>query len=155
MTTLTGKVALVTGATSGIGKATALGLAKLGATIVMVIRDRGKGEAARNEIIAATSNQAVDLMTADLASQHAIRQLAADFKARYSKLHVLVNNARGIYGERKLTADGLEYTFALNNLAYFLLTNLLLDTLKASAPSRIVNLASGAHQMGTINFDDL
>lgn len=150
-----GKVSLVTGATSGIGKATALGLAKLGATVVLVARDRSKSEAVRNEIVTTTGNQAVDLLPADLSSQQSIRQLAKDFKAKYQRLHVLVNNAGGIFGERKLTVDGLEYTFALNHLAYFLLTNLLLDVLKASAPSRIVNLASGAQQMGTINLDDL
>lgn len=155
MNSLTDKVALVTGATSGIGKATALGLAKLGATVVLVARDRSKGEATRSEIAAVSGNQRVDLLTADLSSQQSIRQLATDFKAKYQQLHILVNNAGGIFGERELTVDGLEYTFALNHLAYFLLTNLLLDVLKASAPARIVNLASGAQQMGVINFDDL
>lgn len=155
MTTMSGKIVLVTGANAGIGKATALGLAKLGATVVMVCRDRNKGEAAQTEIKAVSGNQSVDLLIADLSSQQSIRQFAQEFKDKYQRLDVLVNNAGGIFGERKLTVDGLEYTFALNHLAYFLLTNLLLDILQKSAPARIVNLSSGAQQMGTINFDDL
>jgi retinol dehydrogenase-14 len=153
--TMSGKVCLITGASSGMGKVTALELAKRGATVVMVCRDPARGEAARSEITAASSNPSVDLLLADLSSQQAIRQLAQEFRAKYERLHVLVNNAGGIYGSRTLTADGLELTFALDHLAYFLLTNLLLDVLRQSAPARIVNVSSDAHRMGPINFDNL
>ncbi len=148
-----GKICLVTGSTSGIGKATALGLAKLGATVVMVARDKDRGEATRSEIQMKGGNGSVDLLLADLASQASIRQLAQDFGQKYSRLDVLVNNAGISPTKRTLTVDGIEKTFAVNVLAYFLLTNLLLDVLKASAPSRIVNVASAAQS--PINFDDL
>jgi len=149
------KVCLITGATSGIGKATAMGLANMGASVVMVGRDRGKGEAAAAEIKAKSANASVDLMLADLSSQEQIRRLAHEFKETYPRLDVLINNAGVIRSERITTQDGLETTFAVNYLAYFLLTNLLLDVLKASAPSRIVNVASGEQRNGTIDFDDL
>src|ERR671916_612758 len=144
------KVCLITGATSGIGKATAMGLATLGASIVMVGRDRGKGEMKEK-----SGNTSVDLMLADLSSQEEIRRLADVFKEAYSRLDVLINNAGLFRSTRITTADGLEMTFAVNHLACFLLTNLLLDVLKASAPSRIVNVSSGDHSNGTIDFDDL
>jgi len=149
------KVCLVTGANSGIGKATALALATRGATVAMVCRDRGRGEAARAEIAEMSGNEAVELLVADLSSQGATRKLAEEFARRHRRLDVLVNNAGAIIGTRRLTEDGVEATFALNHLAYFLLTNLLLDVLKASAPSRIVNVSSNAHKGATINFDDL
>jgi NAD(P)-dependent dehydrogenase (short-subunit alcohol dehydrogenase family) len=152
---MTGKICLVTGANSGIGKATTSGLARMGATVVMICRNREKGETVRAEIIAQSGNQSVDLMIADLASQQSIRQLATDFKRKYQQLHVLVNNAGGIFGRRVLTEDGLEQTFAVNHLAYFLLTSSLLELLQASAPSRIVNVTSEAQRAGIINFDDL
>ncbi len=148
-----GKTCLVTGSTSGIGKATALGLVTLGATVVMVSRDKARGEAARSEIQTKSGNDSLDLLLADLASQASIRQLAQDFRQKYSHLDVLVNNAGISPTKRSLTIDGIEKTFAVNVLAYFLLTNLLLDVLKASAPSRIVNVASAAHS--PIDFDDL
>ena len=147
------KICIVTGSTSGIGKATALGLAKLGATVVMVARDKDRGEAARSEIQAKSGNGSVDLLMADLASQASIHQLVQDFRQKYSRLDVLVNNAGISPTKRTLTVDGVEKTFAVNVLAYFLLANLLFDVLKASAPSRIVNVASAAHS--PINFDDL
>jgi retinol dehydrogenase 14 len=147
------KICIVTGSTSGIGKATALGLAKLGATVIMVARDKDRGEAARTEIQTKSGNNSIDLLLADLASQASIRQLVQDFGQKYSRLDVLVNNAGISPTKRTLTVDGIEKTFAVNVLAYFLLTNLLLDVLKASAPSRIVNVASAAHS--PINFDDL
>jgi NAD(P)-dependent dehydrogenase (short-subunit alcohol dehydrogenase family) len=150
-----GKICLVTGSTSGIGRVTALELAKMGATVVLACRDKSKGEATRDEIKAQNSNASVDMLLADLSSQQSVRQLAQDFKDRYSRLEVLVNNAGGIFLRRSTTVDGLEQTFAVNHLAPFLLTNLLLDTLKASAPARVVTVASGAHQGATINFDDL
>jgi retinol dehydrogenase-14 len=149
------KVCLITGATSGIGKATVMGLANMGASVVMVGRDRGRGEAALAEIKEKNANASVDLMLADLSSQEDIRRLADEFKEAYPQLDVLINNAGVIRSKRITTADGLETTFAVNHLAPYLLTNLLLDVLKASAPSRIVNVASGEQRNGTIDFDDL
>lgn len=146
---------MVTGANSGIGKATALGLAKLGATVVMICRNPSKGEIAMAEIKAKSGNESVALMIADLSSQQSIRQLTRDFEDKYQHLHVLVNNAGGIFYNRSVTEDGLEYTFALNHLSYFLLTNLLLDLLKASAPARVVNVSTRLRNGVTINFDDL
>jgi retinol dehydrogenase 14 len=149
------KVCLITGATSGIGKATAMGLAIMGASVVMVGRDRGRGEAAMAEIKESSGNASVDLMLADISSQEEIRRLADEFKEAYPRLDVLINNAGVFRSKRITTADGIETTFAVNHLAYFLLTNLLLDVLKASAPSRIVNVSSGAQSNGIIDFDDL
>jgi NAD(P)-dependent dehydrogenase (short-subunit alcohol dehydrogenase family) len=149
------KVCLITGATSGIGRATAMGLASMGASVVMVGRDRDRGAAVMAEIKEKSGNASVDLMLADLSSQEQIRRLAHEFKEAYPRLDVLINNAGVIRSERITTADGLETTFAVNHLAYFLLTNLLLDRLKASSPSRIVNVASGEQRNGTIDFDDL
>lgn len=151
--TLQGKVCLITGANSGIGKATALGLAKLGATVVMVCRDKSKGEATQTEIKAQSGNDSVDLLLADLASQASIRQLAAEVLTRYPQVHVLLNNAGISPNKRVLTADGIESTFAVNHLAPFLLTHLLLERLKASAPARVVTVASTA--ASSINFDNL
>jgi NAD(P)-dependent dehydrogenase (short-subunit alcohol dehydrogenase family) len=122
---MNGKACMITGASSGIGKATALGLAKMGATVVMVCRNRGRGEAAMAETRAESGNQAVDLMLADLSSQASIRQLEDDFKDRYQQLQVLVNNAGVFLSQRSLTADGIEAHFAVNYLAPYLLTNLL------------------------------
>ena len=150
-----GKVCLITGATSGIGKATAMGLANMGASVVMVGRDRSRGEAALAEIKEGSANASVDLMLTDLSSQEDIRRLADEFKDAYPRLDVLVNNAGVIRSKRVTSADGIEMTFAVNHLAYFLLTNLLLDLLKASAPSRIVNVSSAEQRNGTIDFDDL
>jgi NAD(P)-dependent dehydrogenase (short-subunit alcohol dehydrogenase family) len=152
---MNGKVCMITGANAGIGKATALGLAKLGATVVMVCRNRDLGQAAAQEIKSASGSQAVDLMLADLSSQDAIRQLAADFKARYARLDVLINNAGIAPVRRSVTVDGIESVFAVNYLAPFLLTNLLLDELKVSAPARVVNVAGDFHRKATIKFDDL
>lgn len=153
--TLQGRVCLVTGANSGVGKATAMSLAGMGATVLMVCRDRERGQAARDEIIHTTDNGAVQLLIADLASQQDIRRLAAEIREQYPALHVLVNNA-GVYLARRLTTvDGIETTFAVNDLAPFLLTNLLLDLLKSSAPARIVNVSSEAHRSAKLDFDDL
>jgi NAD(P)-dependent dehydrogenase (short-subunit alcohol dehydrogenase family) len=150
-----GKICMVTGANSGIGKATALGLAQMGATVVMVCRDRTKGEAVQNEIKTKSGNDAVDLLQADLSSQQSIRQLVENFQHHYTQLHVLINNAGAAFTGRRETVDGLEMTFAVNYLAPFLLTNLLLDMLKASAPARIVNVSSASHKSGYIQMDDL
>jgi NAD(P)-dependent dehydrogenase (short-subunit alcohol dehydrogenase family) len=150
-----GKICIVTGANSGIGKATALGLAHMGATVVMVCRNQVKGEEAQNEIKEKSGNDAIDLMLADLSSQESVRQLAENFLQRYTKLHVLINNAGMSSLRRRETVDGLEMTFAVNYLAPFLLTHLLLDVLKASAPARIVNVSSAVQASGSIQMDDL
>ena len=152
---LAGRVCLVTGATSGIGKATATGLARLGADLVLVARDPARGAATMAEIRSVTGNPRIELLQADLSSQAAIRQAAEDYRRDHDRLHVLVNNAGGYWATRHTTADGLERTFALNHLAYFLLTNLLLDLLRAGAPARIVNVTSSAQAFGDIHFDDL
>ena len=151
-----GKICIVTGANSGIGKATALALAQRGATVVMVCRDRARGEQARSEITTNSRNTAVDLLQADLSSQQSIRQLVETFKQHYPHLHVLINNAGAAFpGRRRETVDGGEMTFAVNYLAPFLLTNLLFDMLTASAPARIVNVSSNAQASGYIQIDDL
>ena len=149
-----GKVALVTGGTSGIGKATAMALAAMGADVVVVGRDRERGERAAAEIRAQTGSR-VDLALADLASQAGVRELAEGFKGRYDRLDVLINNAGLVQSTRTESPDGLETTLAINHLAPFLLTNLLLDTLKESAPSRVVTVSSEAERWGNIDFDDL
>ncbi len=149
------KICLVTGANSGIGKVTALALARKGATVVMVCRSRDRGEAARADITTRSGNESVNLLIADLSSQRAIRQVAEEFCRRYERLDALVNNAGTILGTRRVTEDGLEATFALNHLSYFLLTNLLIEVLKASTPSRIVNVGSASHERATIDFDEL
>ncbi|MFC1483829.1 SDR family oxidoreductase [Candidatus Neomarinimicrobiota bacterium] len=150
-----GKVCLITGANRGIGKATTLALVRMGATVVMVARDPALGAAARDEIIQAAGNPSVDLLVADLASLDAVRQLAADFRDRHSQLHVLINNAALVKHDHTLTEDGYETTFAVNHLAPFLLTGLLLDTIQASTPARIINVSSMVHIWGRINFEDL
>ncbi|MCC6192497.1 MAG: SDR family oxidoreductase [Anaerolineales bacterium] len=150
-----GKVCLITGGTNGIGKSAAQKLAGLGATVVIVGRDAHKASQVVEEIRLATGNPNVDSLLADLSSQQDVRRLASDFQRMYSRLHVLLNNAGGTFLTRQLSVDGLEMTFALNHLAYFLLTNLLLDMLKASAPARIINVSSDAHANGKIEFDNL
>lgn len=152
---MTGKTCMVTGANAGIGKATALGLAKMGANVVMVCRDRERGEAALSEIKRESSNDSVGLLIADLSLLAAIRGLAEEFKTKYPTLHVLNNNAGIIPGTRTVTGDGFETQFAVNHLNYFFLTNLLLDVLKASAPARIVNVTSQVHDGASIDFNDL
>jgi NAD(P)-dependent dehydrogenase (short-subunit alcohol dehydrogenase family) len=150
-----GKVCLVTGSSSGIGKVTARELAKMGATVVMVCRNRAKGEAVQVEIKAASGNDQVDLIVADLSELFQVRRVVDEFKQKYSQLHVLINNAGGINSEHKVTTDGLEFTFATNYLAPFLLTEHLLDVLKTSAPARIINVSSSAHTLDKIDFADL
>jgi len=149
------RVVLMTGATSGIGKEAAIALAQQGATLLAVSRDRARGEAAVAEIRRRSGSGAVELFLADLSSQASVRELARAVLARHDRLHVLINNAGTLNLRRQTTVDGFEETFALNHLAPFLLTNLLLDRLLASAPARIVNVASAAHKYGRIDFDDL
>ena len=153
--TMQGRICLITGGTNGIGKSTAQGLARMGATVVIVGRNAQKTAQVVEEIRAASGNNTVDSLLADLSTQQEVRRLASDFKRKYSQLHVLLNNAGGTFTTRQLSVDGIEMTFALNHLAYFLLTNLLLDTLKASAPARIINVSSNAHSGGKIDFDNL
>lgn len=146
---------MITGANSGIGRAAALELARMGYSVVMACRSKERGEAAMKEIRGESGSRAVDLMIADLSSMQSVRQLARDFIDKYPDLHVLVNNAGIVNMRRHLTVDGYESTFATNYLAPFLLTNLLLDRLKSSAPSRIVNVSSASHYRGHVDFDDL
>lgn len=149
-----GKVVLITGGTSGIGKETARGLAKLGATIVITAREKQKGEQTKQELIESTQNSNIDVLTCNLASFVSIRTCCGEFLRKYNALHVLINNA-GVWDyHRRESQDGIENMFATNYLAPFLMTNLLLDALKKSAPSRIINVTSGLHS-GAIQFDDL
>src|SRR5438093_1520988 len=150
-----GRVCVVTGASSGIGRATAQALARLGATLALVCRDRGRGEETLAALRAESSAAAVALFLADLSSRTEIRRLAAELGERYPAIHVLVNNAGVINLRRSTTVDGIETVFAVNHLAYFLLTHLLVARLPASAPARIVNVASDAHRFGRIDLGDL
>jgi NAD(P)-dependent dehydrogenase (short-subunit alcohol dehydrogenase family) len=152
---MSGRVVLVTGATGGIGRATAAGLARLGARVGIVGRDRDRAEAAASAIREASPAAYVDMFVADLSSQGEVRRLATEVLATYARLDVLVNNVGGFWASRHATADGLERTFAVNHLAPFLLTTLLLERLDASGPARVVTVSSGAHTQGRIDFDDL
>jgi retinol dehydrogenase 14 len=151
---MAGRTVLVTGGSGGIGKATALGLATMGAHLAITGRDRGRAEDAAREIRTAGGGQ-VDVFVADLSSQSEVRRLADEVLQSLPRINVLVNNVGGYWNTRHVTDDGLERTFALNHLAPFLLTNLLLDRLKQSAPSRVVTVASHAQAMGRMDFDDL
>lgn len=150
-----GRRFLVTGANAGIGRATAEELARRGGSVILVCRDPERGKTAREEIRAATGNERLDLLIADLSSQRQVRRLADEVLERYERLDVLLNNAGVITRERRVTEDGLEWQFAVNHLAPFLLTNLLRPLLAASAPSRVVNVASKAHRGATLDFEDL
>lgn len=151
-----GKVCLVTGATSGIGAATAQALAARGATVVLVGRNRDKCTATADQIRRSAPAGSVDTLVADLSLQSQVHRASDEFHQRYSRLDVLVNNAAAIHMRRSETAEGLESTFALNHLAYFLLTNLVLDRLRSSAEARVINVASSGHFLADgINFDDL
>ena len=152
---MAGKYVLVTGGTGGIGKATVAGLAALGAQVGITGRDQGRAAAAAAGIRAATGSRAVDIFAADMSSQVEVRRLAAQVLGTYPRLDVLVNNVGGFWARRHVTADVLEHTFALNHLAPFVLTSLLLDRLTATAPGRIVTVSSGAHAQGRLDFDDL
>jgi NAD(P)-dependent dehydrogenase (short-subunit alcohol dehydrogenase family) len=148
-------IVLITGGTGGIGQAIAVRMAKLGATTVIVGRDKGRGQAAIADIQAQSGGGRVELMLADLSSQRDIRLLAAEFMSRHARLDVLINNVGGLYGKRRETVDGIECTLALNHLCPFLLTHLLLPVLLTGAPSRIVNVNSEGHRAAeTVNFGD-
>lgn len=149
------RVCIVTGATSGIGKATALELASKGATVVLICRNRQKGENTIREIRSLTRSDTTDFMVADLSSQQQVRAVAAEFGAKYQRLDVLINNAGATFAKRAESVDGIEMSLAINHLAPFLLTNLLLDKLKTTDDARIVNVNSDAHERGKIDFDDL
>jgi NAD(P)-dependent dehydrogenase (short-subunit alcohol dehydrogenase family) len=152
---MAGQTVLITGGTGGIGKTTAIGVARLGARVGITGRDRARAEAAAADIRAASGNPSIDAYAADLSAQAEVRRLAREVLDTYPRLDVLVNNVGGFWAHRHITADGLEHTFALNHLAPFLLTNLLWDRLVASAPARVVTVSSGAQAMGRIDFDDL
>lgn len=154
-TTVKGKVCLITGATNGIGLVAARELARQGARVVLLGRSPARCEAAVAQIQSQTGNREVESLVADLSSQQQVRGLARQIQVRFPHLDVLVNNAGGMWLRCELTEDGLEMTVAVNHLAYFLLTQLLTDTLKASAPARIVNVSSAAHRKTAIDFDDL
>ena len=152
---LKGKVCMVTGATAGIGIVTAKALAQQGATVIVAGRNKEKSVSTVDQIRKETGNHDVEYILADLSVQKEVRKLSDDFKSKFKRLDILVNNAGAVFDKRFETADGLEMTFALNHLSYFLLTDLLLDTIKASVPSRIINVSSDAHKGAKINFDDI
>ncbi len=149
------KICIITGASSGMGLATAAALAGKGATLGLVSRNRSKGETVVKSITEKTKNSKIELFIADLSSQADIRKLANEIKTKFPKIDVLINNAGGINPKRIVTIDGFELTFAVNHLAYFLFTNLLLENLKAAPKARIVSVASVASNYGKINFKDL
>jgi retinol dehydrogenase 12 len=150
-----GRICIITGGTSGIGKVAAREIAAKGATVVLVGRDEGKGVRTVAEIRGRTGNDWVSFQRADLSRQAEIRRLARNLVEAHPRIDVLVNNAGALFMQRRLSADGIEMTFALNHLGYFLLTNLLLERLLAAEAARIVNVASRAHEGATIDFDDL
>jgi retinol dehydrogenase 14 len=152
---LSGRVCVITGATRGIGRATVDGLAALDARLVLLCRRRDDGDRIAAELAAAERGPPADVIEVDLSSQRAIREAADTLRERYPRVHVLINNAGVIPQQRETTVDGLEMQFAVNHLAYFMLTGLLLDRLAGAAPARVVNVTSGAHQGGTIDLADL
>ena len=155
MNSLKGKVCIVTGSTSGIGLVTAKELAKIGATTIVVARDEGRGNAAHGEVIEYSKNDNVDLLMCDFSSQDSIVDFSEEFKRKYDRLDVLVNNAGLMSQKRVETALGIELTFAVNHLGYFLTTNILLDILKDTPASRAIVVASDLHFYGNIDFDNL
>ena len=150
-----GKVVLITGASSGIGKQTALGLSKMGASLVLICRDRERGEAAKEEVMRTAGTGAVDLLLADLLPLREVKRVAAEFEGTHPKLDVLINNAGASFTNYDETEDGIERTMAINYFAPFLLTNLLLGALKKSAPSRVVNITSSEHFDARLDLDNV
>lgn len=157
MNPMHGRVVVITGANSGIGLATAKALAAQGATVVMTARDAAKGNEAAREVAAFSASEEVYPVTFDLSNLTSVRKGAAQILQQFEKIHVLINNAGLVLSERRLSADGYEMTFAVNHLGHFLLTNLLLERLETSSPSRIINVASTAHKQarGGVPFADL
>lgn len=149
------KTVLITGGNNGIGKATAIGLAKKGATVIIACRNENKGRAAVEDIKKASKNEQVDLLICDLSSFESIRKCAANFKSKYNQLDVLVNNAGLIVDTYKTTKEGFEWQFGVNHLGHFLLTNLLIDLILAAKNPRIVNVSSAIHYSGALDFDTL
>jgi NAD(P)-dependent dehydrogenase (short-subunit alcohol dehydrogenase family) len=152
---MTGKVCLITGATSGIGEVTARELARMGCRVLITARDQRKAEIAVDKLRAESGSLKIDGLVADLSSQDQVRDLAAEFMRQNNRLDVLINNAGAIYLRRYLSQDEIEMTFAVNHLAPFLLTNLLLEMVIDSTPARIINVASNSHKDQEIDFDDL
>jgi len=152
---MNGKIAIVTGASAGMGRQISLELARAGVTVVMVCRDRERGQAAVADVRERSGNAGAELLLADLSSQQSIRSAVSEFQSHHQQLHLLVNNVGVSLPRRTETVDGIETVLATNHLAPFLVTNLLLATLKASAPSRIVTVSSGGQAMARLNLDDL
>jgi len=150
-----GKICVVTGSNSGIGRETALALAGMGATVVMAVRNQERGQKARTEIVDKTGNKATDMMICDVSSKESIRNFVRTFTSKYDRLDVLINNAGAVFFKRQTTVDGFERMLAVDYLGPFLLTHELLPLLKSSAPSRIVNVSSGLHKSGKVDLDDL
>ncbi|WP_433775361.1 SDR family oxidoreductase [Bacillus wiedmannii] len=155
MKSMNGRICLVTGGTDGMGKEIARGLAQKGATVIITGRNPIKGKTVQDELRKNTGNPHIEFSIADFSSLESVRNLASEVLNKYPKLHVLVNNVGGIFLKRTTTHDDFETTFGVNNLAPFLLTNLLLDRLKESAPARIINVSSNVHSRGKLDFDDL
>ncbi|TFH00320.1 MAG: SDR family oxidoreductase, partial [Candidatus Thorarchaeota archaeon] len=155
MTDMLGKICIVTGSNSGIGKETVLALAEMGASVVMAVRNLERGQAALEEILQQIEEPHIELMQCDVASKSSIEKFASEFNSNFDSLHVLVNNAGAVFNRRQMTDDGFERTIAVNYLGPFLLTRELLPLLKSSAPARVVNLSSGLYKSGRVNLDDL
>lgn len=155
MTDMNGKVCLVTGATDGIGKVSARVLAEKGAKVIIVGRNPEKSATVLAELKSSSGNENIDLLMADLAVMQEVRDLAEQVISHYDRLDILLNNAGGYFAKHELTSDGLERTFALNHMSYFLLTNKLMELLKSSAPARIVNVSSDAHYGVDMDFENL
>ncbi|MFX0173267.1 MAG: SDR family NAD(P)-dependent oxidoreductase [Candidatus Hodarchaeota archaeon] len=152
---ITGKLCVVTGANRGIGKAIAFKLAILGAKIILICRNKSMGESVQSWISKETNNKSIDLMIVDLSSQDSILNFVNEYNSRYSHLDILINNAAVLMGKRVISTDGIEMTFAVNHLAYFLLTISLLDSLKRSESSRIINISSDGHIRSNLDLTDL
>ncbi|MFW9958591.1 MAG: SDR family oxidoreductase [Candidatus Odinarchaeota archaeon] len=155
MTNMDGKICIVTGSNSGIGKETALALAEMGASVIMAVRNLERGRAALDSFHHETKELQIELMQCDVASKASIERFVSEFKSNHNSLHVLVNNAGAVFSRRQMTEDGFERTFAVNYLGPFILTRSLLPLLKSSAPSRVINLCSGLYKSGDFVLDDL